>query len=294
MINATAHSQSKSIIRVTQNGAQSRLTTSQSIAPLKLINPRLHNDYCTVILSSYGGGMVEGDNMDLRIQCDEKSTLHLGTQALTKVYKNPNGIPSTQTIEGTLEEHACAIVLPDPVVPFANSIFHQEQHWHLHPNACLVLADSHTAGRHAFGEHFDYTRYQSNITLTTPKRTLLIERYCSEPALHPPNQTGAFASYNLVFNLFIAGTPDEPRYTHLTTTLQDALAPYMQRPLNKSKTTTQPNTLLLSYAQAKPELFVIRALSQNVETLAPIYHALGATLAHPNLLNHNPLTRFAC
>jgi urease accessory protein len=282
-----------SIIQVTKNGNQSRLITCKSIPPLKLINPRTHNPYCSVILSGYGGGLVEGDQVNLQVQCDPNTTLYLGTQALTKIYKNPNGIPSTQTITGTLNTHACAVVLPDPVVPFANSIFHQEQNWHLHPNACLILADSHTSGRRAFGEHFNHTRYTSNITITTPERPILIERYNSEPECHAPNLTGTFGTYNVVFNLFIAGTPNEPRYTHLISSLQETLAPHVQLPRTTGNTPHTPGSLLLSYAQAKPQLFVIRALSKDVESLNPLYQAIGQTIAHPTLLNENPYTRFS-
>lgn len=235
--------------------------------------------------------MVEGDHIDLQIQCNPNTTLYLGTQALTKIYKTPNNIPSTQTITGTLHPNACAIVLPDPVVPFANSIFHQNQNWHLHPNACLLLADSHTSGRHAFGEHFHYTRYTSNITLTTPERPILIDRYHSEPEKHHPNTTGAFGPYHVVFNLFIAGTPNEPRYTHLTTTLQNTLAPLIELPRTTGNTPATPGDLLLSYSQAKPQLFIIRALSKNVESLTPLYQIIGQAIAHLSILNENPLTR---
>lgn len=280
-----------SIIQVTQNKNQSHLTTSQSIPPLKLINPRTHNPYCSVILSGYGGGLVEGDHIDLKVQCKANTTLYLGTQALTKVYKNPNNIPSTQTLKGSLDANACAVVLPDPVVPFANSIFHQDQTYHLKPNACLILADSHTSGRRAFGEHFNYTRYISNITITTPKRPILIERYHSEPKRHTPTLTGTFGAYDVVFNLFIAGTPNEPRYAHLISSLQNHLAPYVQLPRTTGNTPHAPGNLLLSYAQAKPQLFVIRALSKDVESLTPLYQAIGNAISHPTLLNENPYTR---
>ncbi|MBT3603959.1 MAG: hypothetical protein HN521_12935, partial [Candidatus Latescibacteria bacterium] len=59
------------------------------------------------------------------------------------------------------------------------------------------------------------------------------------------------------------------------------------------KTPHTPGSLLLSYAQAKPQLFVIRALSKDVESLNPLYQAIGQTIAHPTLLNENPYTRFS-
>ena len=133
--------------------------------------------------------MVEGDHIDFSVHCGPSTTLYLGTQSFTKIYKNPSGIPSRQRIRGTLSEGACAVVLPDPVVPYANSIFHQDQHWTLKPGALLILSDGHTSGRYACGERFAYTEYISNITVSTEERPILIERYHSHPATPPKPPT---------------------------------------------------------------------------------------------------------
>ena len=271
-----------SSIEVTHNGTRSVLTACRSIAPLKLLNPATQGTYCAVVISSYGGGMVEGDAPILRVRCGKRAALYLGTQALTKVYKNPHGIPSKQTLIGKVESQALAIVWPDPVVPYAQSIFEQNQHWHLAPNACLLLADGHTAGRVAHGEHFAYARYRSHIAIHTPKRPLLIERYHSEPGAVSPTHPGAFGPYNVVFNIFIAGTPGEARFTHLIENLSQTLAPLL-RPT--------PPDLLLSFASPKPDLFIIRSLAQNIESLHPFFAALRNAIAHPNILGTDPLAR---
>jgi len=270
-----------SVVEVTRNGNQSTLTACRSVAPLKLLNPAAHGDYCAVVLSSYGGGMVQGDTIILRVRCGKQASLYLGTQAFTKVYKNPQNIPSKQTIMGTVETGGLAIVLPDPVVPYAQSMFEQNQEWRLATNTCLVLADGHTSGRLAHGEHFAYTKYSSNITIHTPDRPLLIERYLSEPATSSPQKTGAFGTYNVIFNIFIAGTPGETRYTFLTKFLQQTLIPSPK----------DVSTVLFSVVNPRPELFIIRALVHSVEALHPIYHALGRAIAQPNIFGADPLAR---
>ena len=179
-------------IEVTRNGSRSVLTACRSVAPLKLLNPAAQGDYCAVVLSSYGGGMVEGDATMLRVRCGEGATLYLGTQAFTKVYKSPNGVPCKQITIGEVEAGGLAVVLPDPVVPYSRSVFEQEQTWHLVPDSCLVLADGHTAGRVAFGESFGYKSYRSDITVHTADRPVLVECYYSEPGTLSPVYTGAF------------------------------------------------------------------------------------------------------
>ena len=267
-------------IEVTRNGSRSVLTACRSVAPLKLLNPAAQGDYCAVVLSSYGGGMVEGDATTLCVCCGEGTALYLGTQAFTKVYKSPNGIPCKQIISGEVEAGGLAVVLPDPVVPYARSVFEQEQTWHLGSDACLVLADGHTAGRMAFGEHFAYSSYRSDITLHTAERPVLIERYYSEPEALSPTHTGAFGAYSVVFNIFVAG--DSARFTYLVESLSQTLAPLLK---------PSQNSLLLSFASPRPDLFVIRSLAQNVECLLPLYTALRDAIAHPNVLGADPLAR---
>ena len=267
-------------IEVTRNGSRSVLTACRSVAPLKLLNPAAQGDYCAVVLSSYGGGMVEGDATTLCVRCGEGAALYLGTQAFTKVYKSPNGIPCKQIISGEVEAGGLAVVLPDPVVPYSRSVFEQAQTWHLGANACLVLADGHTAGRMAFGECFGYTSYRSDITVHTPERPVLVERYYSEPGTLSPIHTGAFGAYNVVFNIFVAG--NSARFSCLVECLSQSLTPLLK---------PSQDSLLLSFASPRPDLFVIRSLAQNVECLLPLYTALRNAIAHPNVLGADPLAR---
>ena len=224
--------------------------------------------------------MVEGDETTLCVRCGEGASLYLGTQAFTKVYKSPNGIPCKQIISGEVEAGGLAVVLPDPIVPYSRSVFEQAQAWHLGSNACLVLADGHTAGRMAFGECFEYTRYRSDITIHTAERPVLIECYYSEPEALSPTHTGAFGAYNVVFNIFVAG--NSARFSCLVESLSQSLTPLLK---------PSQDSLLLSFASPRPDLFVIRSLAQNVECLHPLYKALRNAIAHPNILGADPLAR---
>ena len=71
-------------IEVASVRGSSRLVTSRSIQPLKLLNPRAAGGSCHVVLSSYGGGMLAGDVIRLRVRAQAGARLFLGTQASTK------------------------------------------------------------------------------------------------------------------------------------------------------------------------------------------------------------------
>jgi hypothetical protein len=49
--------------------------------------------------------------------------------------------------------------------------------------------------------------------------------------------------------------------------------------------------MIISYAQAKPQVFVIRALGKSVESLRPIYGAIRHAVKHPMILGVDPLLR---
>ncbi len=180
-----------SLVAVERCGGVSRLTRCRSVAPLKLLNPRAAEGYCPVILSSYGGGLVEGDAVDLEVRCGPRADLFLGTQALGKVYRCPAGTGCRQELRGAVADGATAVVMPDPVVPFAGSIYRQRQHWSLEGDAVLLLVDGHTAGRALRGERFAYREYRSDIDVLVDGRAVLLERYCSRPDELPPDSAGA-------------------------------------------------------------------------------------------------------
>lgn len=275
-------------IGVAHSAGRSRLVSSLSIPPLKLVNPRALSDrYAAVIMSGYGGGMVEGDSVRLRIDCGAGAGLYLGTQAFTRIYKCPNGQTTEQEIEGVVGVDSCAVVLPDLVVPYANSRFAQRQSWQLQEGALLVLADGHTAGRLQDGERFSYDSYASSIEITTHSRPLLVDRYCSEPAVAPPARTGAMGTAAAVLNVFVAGWPGESRFEEFCAYLRAQLEPEIERQFRVRR---EHGELVLALTQ-KDGVLVLRATARRHEDLKRTYEVLGNAMALPQILGTNPLAR---
>ncbi len=273
-------------IEVAHSDGRSRLISSVSRAPLKLVNPRAQSDrYAAVIMSGYGGGMVEGDRVRLRIDCGDNAGLYLGTQAFTRIYKCPTGQTTQQDIEGVIGRAGCVVALPDLVVPYAGSRFCQRQTWRLEEGALLVLADGHTAGRLRAGERFRYDSYASSIEIRTPERPLLIEQYCSEPASIPPARTGAMGAAAAMLNVFVAGWSGERRFDQLCLYLHEQWGPKVEGQLKVRREVDQP---LISLSQ-KDNVLVLRALARRHGDLKGVYEMLGNAL--PQILAVNPLAR---
>lgn len=275
-----------SCLEVNRVAERSRLTACLSVPPLKILSPDLGAAYASAILSSYGGGLVAGDCARLRVRCGRGARLFLGTQAFTKVYKATNGQIARQQIEGWVETGGVAIVLPDPIVPYADSEFEQEQIWHLAEGAVLVLLDGGTAGRVERGERFQYGSYRSNITVYLGDQPILIERFSSVPDRQAPDRVGTFGDFAAFANVFAIGSPDSAVLDAVEKSLCSELEKHVQNQL-----ATRPDSALFSLAAARPGVFVVRALGRISGDLSFVTSALSTAVSLPDLLGGDPLRR---
>ncbi|GAA5877052.1 hypothetical protein JCM16303_006150 [Sporobolomyces ruberrimus] len=165
-----------------RSGRASLSTVSFSY-PLKVIIPnRTFLEHLQVAwLISYGGGLLGGDRVRMRVKVDKGSTLVLLTQGSTKVFKsrqgrytsNPNQSSKTtlQLYRLSVSPSSFLILLPSPVTCFSQAIYHQKQVVHLEDDtASLILLDWYTSGRMRFnsaagtegqGEAWEFERYHS-------------------------------------------------------------------------------------------------------------------------------------
>jgi urease accessory protein len=142
--------------------------------PLKLLTPRPRGPSVWAYMSSFGGGLVAGDQTNLNLRVEAGARCFLTTQASTKVYRNPSRRPCSHELSVRLEEKSLLVLAPDAVQSFADSSYRQSQQFHLHPGAGLVLLDWFCSGRAARGERWGFHRLQSrNEIFIDCKRRLL-------------------------------------------------------------------------------------------------------------------------
>ncbi|KAJ4164389.1 hypothetical protein LMH87_006065 [Akanthomyces muscarius] len=154
----------QAVIAVQATAAGSGIRELSSAYPVKVISPRSSHDRRAVLafLLSYGGGVVPGDKVALRVHVDRGCRLGLLTQGSTKLYKSldPN-LVSAQTLTATVEDGAALLMLPDPLQPFRDSVYEQRQVFRVHRSANLLLLDWISEGRRAMGETWDLTSLKS-------------------------------------------------------------------------------------------------------------------------------------
>jgi urease accessory protein len=275
-------------LAVAQVRQQSRLVTSRSIQPLKIINPAAPaSPACHAVLASYGGGLVAGDSIRLRVRCEEGSRLLLSTQANTRIFKSLDGSQAEQLTEGHVAANALAVVLPDPLVPQAASCYHQAQHWHLAESATLLLVDWWHAGRTDVGEKFAFTTFATELRVSVAGRLALLDRFTLRPEEHLATSQATFGAYHSALSLYLVGPPAGAAFQQLAQVLRQ-LPPPGQTDLHA---TLAGRPYVVAVAQARHNVLIVRALGMSRLALEPVYQALSAALVGEELLGFSPLAR---
>jgi urease accessory protein len=128
---------------------------------LRLLAPRSRGPSVWAYTSSFGGGLIAGDQTRLDLRVDRAARCFLTTQASTKIYRNPGRLPCSHELSASIAEEALLVLAPDPVQCFATSRYEQRQRFELAPRANLVLVDWMSGGRSARGEQWSFNRYLS-------------------------------------------------------------------------------------------------------------------------------------
>ncbi|MFP6582900.1 MAG: urease accessory protein UreD [Candidatus Hydrogenedentota bacterium] len=270
-------------IRVASWKGTSRIVSCKNVQPLKILNPRNLSESSQVYLSSYGGGLVAGDNIQLEIDCEHDSKFFLGTQADTKVYKSFDGKPARQHVRGKLASGALAVILPDALIPFAGSRLEQLQEWHLDASANVMLVDWLHSGRTAYGECFDYDYLSSEVRIHIDGKKRIIDRLRIEPAKDNPYGAGAFGPYRSLLSVYIVGRK-----------LVRALEGLDIFKSSGASGTDGPTNDARLWVVANPvgeDALIVRAMSTKKESLSAYVKALGKAVASPEILGFNPCKR---
>jgi urease accessory protein len=165
----------------TRNGADTVLTRAYASSPAKLIESNRRGATCWVYAATLGGGLVGGDEILLRADVTSGASALLTTQTSTKVYRSLR--PSKQTLNATVDADAMFAVVPDPVVCFAGADFTQAQRYDLHADASLVVVDWMTSGRHASGERWAFSRYESRLDIRRASQRIFWDTILLEPGI---------------------------------------------------------------------------------------------------------------
>src|SRR5215213_6907448 len=177
----TATSPGSAHLTFSRHGAGTVLTRAFATSPAKLIETKRRGIACWVYAATFGGGIVGGDDIQLRATVTAGARALLTTQASTKVYRSLR--PSRQHVTATVASDALLAVVPDPIVCFAGAHFTQVQRYDLHTDGSLVMVDWMMSGRHAAGERWAFSRYENRLDIRRDGRRIFFDALVLEPSV---------------------------------------------------------------------------------------------------------------
>ena len=266
----TAHAGSAHLT-FTRSGPATVLTRAFAASPAKLIATNGHGTTCWVYAATLGGGLVGGDEIRLRADVTAGARGLLTTQASTKVYRSLR--PSRQSLEASVDADALLAVVPDPIVCFADADFTQTQRYDLHPDASLVMVDWITSGRHASGERWAFSRYESRFDIRRGSERIFFDALVLEP--HIDSVVERMGRFDVLLTAVITGP------------LVAAAAMDIVNRLSQASIDRQAN-LVISASRLRDGGALLRMAGTSVEQMG---HALREYLAFLSPLTGDDLWR---
>lgn len=195
------------MIAVQRRGERSTLTALFATSPLRLLAPRNHGHAAWVYAASLGGGLVDGDAIDLRVRVAAGAWLSLATQASQKVYRSiARG--TSHTLVADVAPRGAFVCIPDPVVPYASARYAQRSTLRLARDASLVWLDGVTCGRRLSHERWDFAHYSARTNIEREGEVVVREHTVLDPAhgalAERMGRTGALATLIVIGPAFEA------------------------------------------------------------------------------------------
>jgi urease accessory protein len=159
-------------------------------------------------IASPGGGVLQGDRLEIEISIEEGAQLHIGTTSATRIYGMPDGAAEART-HFTVAHGAYGEYVPDPFIPYSGSRFTGHARHVVAESGALLLAEVVGPGRLARGESLAYDFFNTDTEVRRPDGTLLFRDTTSLFPADGVAALGLLGSHRAIGTLYaIAGGLD--------------------------------------------------------------------------------------
>lgn len=271
----TLQTPSTTVLEVERLRERSVPVTSRPGRGMKLFHPRT-DDWCHTLTSTYGGGFVDGDHLELDITCRPGSKLCLSSSGFTQIFKGA----SSQSTRVKLEGDAFALVIGQPLVPHANSKFTQRSIWEMDAESSLISIDWLTAGRVARGESFEFQELLTDLEIRRSEKLVLKDRFLANPELSSFRNNSSFGTYQALVTITLLGPKVEK--------LAAALNAFWNSDIGPQRAAQAP-TRLTSFARLPKGGYQLRAASNHRRELLEVERCVVDQLRASGELDFNPV-----
>jgi urease accessory protein len=191
-------------LRFCHQGDKTVSATAFATSPLRFLLPRNHGNAVWAYLVNFGGGLVDGDRVEVEVEAEAGTCAFIATQASTKVYRSPAGC--SQRFDLRIGDGAALAMVSDPVVCFAGARYDQDVRISLADDGSVFIVEGYTCGRRARGERWQFDRYASRTIIRRGGRPVLVDSTRLDPA------DGSIAERMGQFDALITAVAVGPRF----------------------------------------------------------------------------------
>ncbi|MBI1281499.1 MAG: hypothetical protein GC179_25455 [Anaerolineaceae bacterium] len=157
-----------------------------------------------VHLHNVSGGVLGGDHLTLQAQVGEGARAQITTTSATRIYRSRVDVPpSYQLNELSVAENGLLELLPDPLIPFAQSAYQQRTAITLAEGAGLFWWETVAPGREARDECFDYDLLGLEVDIQAKGRPIALEYTRLEPKLRSLSSLARLGDYRYFSTFYI-------------------------------------------------------------------------------------------
>jgi len=195
-------------MRFARRRTRSELVELERIAPL-LVQQALYWDeqmpelpICMV--TSVGGGTLQGDRLTIIVDVEEGACAHVTTQGATRVHAMDSN-HAAQLQQLNVGQGGYLEYLPEVTIPYRGARYASRTRVVAAPTATVLVAEAMMAGRkHHGGERFRYEVVSLSTEVVRPDGTpVFTEKLLIEPARRSPELPGVMQHFDVFGNLLI-------------------------------------------------------------------------------------------
>lgn len=203
-------------------GGKTILEDVSFTAPFKIMYPFYEKkDFMTVMLLTASAGIMAGDRQEINICVREHSNIEFVSQAYEKIHQM-EGDCAKRHVHLVVGDHACLHYMPLPVVPFAGSDYQCTVDVELeNETSQFVFSEIVSCGRIAYGEEFQYRRFQNRVCINQGKRIVYRDNVCYEPGRMDMRNFGMYEGFTHLSNLVICNKQKTEEWVLRVRTLLD-------------------------------------------------------------------------
>jgi urease accessory protein len=152
-------------------------------------------------IASPGGGVLQGDRLEIQISVESGGQLHVGTTSATRLYAMPGGQAEADT-RVDVAAGGYAEFVPDAFIPYAGSRYVARSRHTVAEGGALLLMEVVGPGRQARGESLAYDLFKTDSEVRRPDGRLLFrDTTCLSPAegLGSPGLLGRWRALGVLY-----------------------------------------------------------------------------------------------